>query len=156
MTSAKANHVDGNVLSLERDIGKVRDKIDYPLVSPGEYEARFKNYKTFQMYGSGGKLRAFFVISDPGPAFGEAVPKFWNVDLTKRGFTVGTRSAFLRDFCRLFPAYRLTRRDRIPLSDFYGKAFRIRVETVDKDRNRKPIPEQLRYSKVAEILVVQC
>ena len=126
-----------SLLTVASSVGKVRDEIEYPFVPPGEYEARFQKHSTFQMYGGAGKLRAFFVISDTGPAFGVAVPIFWNVNLTKRGFTVGTRSVFLREFCRLFPEYRPTRRDRIPMSYFHGKAFRIRVETVDKDRSRK-------------------
>ncbi len=145
-----------SLLTVESSVGKVRDEIEYPFVPPDEYEARYKNHGTYRQYGGGEKLRAFFVISDPGPAFGLAVPRFWNVTLTKRGFKVGKRSTFLREFCRLFPNYRPTRSDRIPMDYFRGKAFRIRVETVDKDRNRQPIPEQLRYSKVAEILVVLC
>ena len=156
MPVPKAHQNTENLLYLEKGIGKVCDKIDYPLVPPGEYEARFKNYETFQMYGGGGKLRAFFTITDPGPAFGVAVPRFWNVTLTKRGFTVGKRTVFLREFCRLFPEYRLMRRERIPMSYFRGKAFMIRVQTVDTDRQRRAIPEQVHYSKVAEILKVLC
>jgi hypothetical protein len=152
----KAHQNTENLLYLEKGIGKVHDKIEYPLVAPGEYEARYKDHRTFRQYGGGEKLRAFFVIEDQGPAFAVAVPRFWNVSLTKRGFTVGKRSAFLREFCRLFPEYRPTRSDRIPMDYFRGKAFRIRVQTVVKDRNRKPIPEQVQYSKVAEIMGVLC
>jgi hypothetical protein len=131
--------------------GRIEDRVEYPLVPPGEYEARYRNHTTFKLHGGGEKLRAFFVISDTGEAFCTAVPCFWGVTLTKTGFKAGTRTKFLREFCRLFPDYRPSRNDRIPMSRFKGKAFQIRVVTVDKDRKGNSIPPQLHYSKIAEI-----
>ena len=134
--------------------GRVVDQREYPLIPPGTYEARYHSHLTFPLYGGAGKLRMFFTISDVGPGFSASIPKFWNVQLTKSGFKVGTRSALLRDLCRLFPDYRPSRKDRIPLAWFKNRSSVIRIVSVTTDRLQGPIPPQLHYSKVQEILEV--
>jgi len=134
--------------------GVVNDRIEIPLVSPGTYTARYKRHETFRAFGSAEKLAVYFTIDEPGEAWGLTFPRFWNVKLTKRGFTVGKRSSFLRDFCRLFPDFRPRRKDRIPVKMFAGRQVLVKVVTVVQSEKRKPIPEALQYSKIAEILEV--
>ena len=140
-------------IDFDKHGGSVRDRVELPWVPPGEYEARYRNHDTFEVFRSD-KLCVFFTISDLGEGFGLTVPRFWNVTLTRHGFTAGTRSQLLREFCRLFPDWHPQRSDRVPISYFKGKAVRIRVQTVDTDRKQNPIPKQLHYSKVAKILEV--
>lgn len=154
MVRSSKTQRSAKIVTLGGDAGHVSDQREYPLIPPGKYEARYHSHQTFPLYGSAGKLRIFFTISDIGPGFGASIPKFWNVQLTKSGFKAGTRSALLRDLCRLFPEYRPTRKDRIPLSWFRNKSSVIRVATVTTDRSQQPIPPQLQYSKVQEILEV--
>jgi hypothetical protein len=46
----------------------------------------------------------------------------------------------------------LRRGERPSIEDLIGKMFAVRVETVTIDHHKDPLPEQLRYSRVAKLL----
>ncbi len=136
--------------------GEVKDAIEYPFIPPGEYEATYKTHALFKMYGGAHKLRVFFTVTDDDDrnAFGLSVPWFSNITITSmknHSWTAGKRTKFMETFCSLFHEYNPRRQKRIPMDKFKGKAFRIKVVTVNRNRNKDERPESLHYSKVLEL-----
>ena len=129
------------------------DEVAMPHIADGEYEAVYKCHEVFVMYGGAQKLRTMFQIADQSEYSGVLVPKFWSIKIVNKkngSWSAGSRSAFARDFCSLFPDFN-PRKERVSMSRLKGKLVSIRVVTVDKDRAGRPIPEYLRYSKIKEI-----
>lgn len=138
--------------------GRVDDSIAYPLIEPGEYAAVCHRWSLvkFRQFGGAEKLVAWFTFLDAGECFGVELPRFWRVEICgtgkRRRFKAGTRSTFARDFCRIFPDHRPHQGAPWPMDRVVGQQFLVRVETVTRDAKGKTIPEQIRYSRIAEIL----
>lgn len=130
-----------------------------PRIKPGEYDLSFVRYETARMFrGKAEKLVMYFKIVSMGEYFDAVLPRYYNVEKigpkrrTNGRFKAGTKGDFLREYCTLFPN-RIGRRDRIPMSPFKNCLIRGNVVTVKEARGR-PIPPELQYSKIAQLLEV--
>ena len=130
-----------------------------PLIKPGFYEVMLDGFETAVMYsGKANKLILTFRVVEFGPAFGEKIPRYYNVDRIigrpqKGGrFKVSKKRDFTREFLTLFN-YSPKRLDRLPMSLFEGVTIQAKIETVKESRGRS-IPRQVQYSKVQQLIKV--
>ena len=123
-----------------------------PLIGEGEYEAVLAK-RVLRHVNSAKKLELRFRITSFGKAFGKTIPCFYNVksiSIKKGTFRVGWKSRYVREYARLFPVpSNLKRFSTAPLK---GRIVRLRVKTVTHDSRQQAIPDDLRYSVVAELL----
>lgn len=129
------------------------------LVKPGTYIVRLDHFETAVMFnGKAPKLILTFAVEDLGSAFGKRLPRYYNVaNLVGRPgiggkFKASRKGDFLREYCSLF-SNRISRLDRLPMSEFKNKSIKVEVVTVKESRGRV-IPEPLRYSKIARLIKV--
>ena len=125
-----------------------------PLLPPGDYDAicnaadvrptfqgRWSLFLTFQIYGSPyDGARVHFIAPLPPRQrgrFARAHPH---------------SSKFYRAWIIASGGQRPSRRDRMSLEPFKHKMFRIRVRTVVKDHQQRPLLLSLQYSVVDELL----
>ena len=130
-----------------------------PLIPPGMYEAYFDRWQTAALYGGKSKkLILWFALADPG-VMGIRLARYYNVTALKGKpgdfghFKVGPKSHFARDYCRLIGNPR--RLDRLSVSRFQNKVFRVKVRTVTKGADQASIAECLQYSVIGELLGLQ-
>lgn len=130
-----------------------------PLVPPGEYEAYFDRWQTAAlMGGKAKKLILWFALATPG-VMGTRLPRYYNVRTLKGKprlnghFTVGPKSDFAREYCRLLGPPR--RRDRFSVSRFENKLFSVKVRTVQSGADQSRIAECLQYSVIGKLLRLQ-
>jgi hypothetical protein len=127
-----------------------------PLVRPGIYEMALINYRTASYFRSP-KLVLTFRIVTFGEFFGTEVDRFYNVKCIKgkparRGlFKVGARSDFIREYCLISHAS-INRLDRISMTPLFNAVVTGKIETVKLDSRQRSIPEQIKYSRVSEII----
>lgn len=126
------------------------------LIPPGFYELAFINHRTANMFGGRvGKLLLFFHVIDQGPHFHTMLTRYFNCELAGKGrqgggFSVSWTSDLVRELGRVgvFPR----RRDRISFQSLQQVIVRGRVTTVERDYRQRPLPAELRYSVIAELL----
>ena len=131
------------------------DGIIWPLIPEGDYVARYTGCDTKYMFHG---LKAFlhFEIVDSGPHFGTKLFRAYNVKpagRTKKGewkFKLVPRSQMFLDLCRVYE--RKQRRDRISLNGLKSMLLRIRVRTVNKDYQQRPLQESIKYSVVSDLI----
>lgn len=68
---------------------------------------------------------------------------------------VGRNSTYLREWTIANQDKPPRRRDRMPLSKFFGKVFLVQLETIERAWDGRLHPSSLRYSKVAAILSLE-
>jgi len=131
-----------------------------PKITPGEYDLVYVRHETARMFkGRAHKLTMLFRIVTMGEFFEAELPRYYNVQNVARkrkkngNFKVGLKCDFIREYYTLFPG-RITRRDRIPMSPFKGSIITGRVITVKEARGR-PIPTELQYSRIDQLLGVK-
>ena len=131
-----------------------------PKITPGNYDLVYVRHETARMFkGKAHKLIMHFRIVTMGEFFEAELPRYYNVmnvapKRKKNGnFKAGLKCDFLREYCTLFPG-RLNRRDRIPMSPFKGSIILGKVITVKEARGR-PIPTELQYSRIDQLLGVK-
>lgn len=127
-----------------------------PLIRPGIYEMALITYRTASYHRSP-KLVLKFRIVSYGEFFETEVERFYNVKSIKgkpggKGFfKVGARGDFIREYCLISQAS-INRLDRIAMTPLFNVVVIGKIETVKLDSKQRSIPEQLRYSKVSEII----
>ncbi|MDC0178332.1 hypothetical protein OAI75_00855 [Woeseiaceae bacterium] len=127
------------------------------LVPPGEYQLAFMGQETKYIFRSQ-KLYMHFRIVDFGPHFEKKVTRYYGVRIIgkprKSGrFKAGWHSDLMTEYVSLFG--RLPKRtSEIPITPYKKHILLGRVETVTNNRVRRPYPELLHYSRVAELLRV--
>jgi hypothetical protein len=129
------------------------------LVPPGLYSLRYMHYETGYLHGRAPKVIVWLSICDPGPAFGKAVARYYNVRACgarrRKGgtFRVGWKSRLVREYGLVegLPS----RTDRTYLDALGRHLLEGRIETVSHDSNRKPIPPSAQYSVCTEITGVR-
>lgn len=106
-----------------------------PLIPAGVYSVAFVAYETHKFFSRSLKAIFWFRIVDYGEHFGKVIPRYDNVKrlVGKPGrngqFVPGRSSDFLREYCRISTG-RITRLDRLPLTDFQKALIRVRVRVV--------------------------
>lgn len=130
-------------------------EIELPHLKPGTYEAAFDTWETLRLFGGRAqKLVLWFTVLDPGE-MGARLPRYYNVRQIigkprRRGqFKAGPKSAFVRDYYKLHGAPK--RKDRISVSRFENKRYRIKVRTVKEGADQKGLHEGLQYSVIENI-----
>ena len=129
----------------------------YCLIPDDRYLVNFIYYRTKFMLQGIPKIELWFEICDENNNYnGLYIPKWYNCTECKQprengNFKVGRRSNFSIDFIRLFN-YEIKRRDRAPMSYFKKHYYLIETETVTTNFQQKKYPDQLKYSKVKQII----
>ena len=125
------------------------------LIKPGDYEVTLNSYWKGFLYGRAPKLILVFRILDECPHFGKHLYRCYNI----RGFTKrkeiipkGWHSDFVREYSRLFGAP-MRLRD-IGIRPYRNKVFACRVRTVEKDSKQRPLPHDMKYSVIDELIKV--
>lgn len=129
---------------------------ELPCIPPGKYEMGFDTWETCALYGGRArKLILWFAVLSP-EYMGLRIPRYYNVrELNgkpgKRGrFKVGKKSDFLREFVHVHGMP--DRLDRISPARYQGNKYLAKVRTVETGNRNRPIPKELRYSVVDQII----
>jgi len=130
-------------------------------IPEGEYVVEFVGYYTTTMFAQRTpKLCMQFGIVE-GDFAGIPLEQFHTVDRLygdagpKGSFKPkGQTCKLMIEFCRCFHDQKIDRLDRIPMSRWESGRFIAKVRTVSENHQRTDIPNQLRYSVIAEILGV--
>ena len=126
------------------------------LIKPGGYEVALVRYWKGFLYGRSSKLILVFRIVTEGFYYGQHIYRCYNIKgLTKRKEIIpkGWHSDFVREYSRLFGMPRKLR--DIGIRQFKHKVFKCRVRTVKKDFKQRPLPDDMQYSVIDELLEVQ-
>lgn len=127
-----------------------------PHIPPGVYTLAFETGQTWVYFGRSPKVVMWFRVVSYGPHFGAVLPRYYNVKQIKGKprkngeFKAGPSSDLVREYARIFNTR--PRLDRISFSQYKGISISGRVETVQKDREQKELPEVLHYSVINELL----
>lgn len=128
---------------------------EWPLISPGEYEAAFLHHETDnKAFGGAPKLYAHFSLIDPG-VMGKVLYKAFNVKSLKGKpgkngkFTLSHRQDLTFLLCDLDHKVRL---DRVSLHMLKEGTWRVRVRSVTRDSRQRSLPPQLQYSVIDTVL----
>jgi hypothetical protein len=121
-----------------------------PLVEPGRYvgvttAVKRHSYKGIRDY----LLLSFDLFANHdgmvnGEVVAQGVPHFMSLD------SVGPRSKYSRLLSIFFPDR--PQAERLAASDLLGKVAEVEVETVVLDASQEALLEELRYSRVSEVL----
>ena len=126
------------------------------LIKPGTYEVVLVRYWKGYLYGKSSKLILVFRIVTEGPHYGQHLYRCYNIKgLTKRKEIIpkGWHSDFVREYSKLFGMPRKLR--DIGVRKFKNKLFKCSVRTVTKDFKQRPLPHDMQYSIIGELLEVQ-
>ncbi len=126
------------------------------LLRPGVYDLVFERRWLGKVHGNAFKLALWFRVVQPGDGYGARVARFYNIkqaDRSRRHFSVGPHSDFVREYRSLFPGALRTLRD-IPVEPFRNVIVRGRIKTVDTDRHQNSLPDAIRYSVVEALLEI--
>lgn len=134
---------------------------DYGVLIPaGEYQLKLVDHYTAIKFSSPRLILVFQVI-DFGEHHGCQLERFFYVrDLKGKPRRKGAcwhkaRGDFMIEYCTVLPDARKPRLDRVPIEPLYNHVIIGRVATVKHNNQQKKLPEQLWYSKVAELLRVE-
>ncbi len=124
-----------------------------PCIPEGVYEVAYSHHETTTVFQTP-KLFVWFRITSFGPHLGVKLYRPYRVKRLKGkvgrggGFEAGRRSNIYKDIVRML---NLTARPKyLSGRDFANRIWKVRVRTVRKDYQGKPIPEWDRYSVVSE------
>lgn len=129
----------------------------WPLVPDGKYSAKLVSFETAIVFSP--KVFLHFEIITPGPYMGERLFRAYRVHQLrgrprKRGqFKLRAGSELYRTICRLYPDQK--RPDRIALTPLMRLVLQVRTRTVTTDHKQNPLPDNLQYSVVDEIIKVE-
>ena len=131
------------------------DTEDLVLVPPGEYVLMHESHGVRSIFKDW-KLYMAFRIVDGQEHSGKKLFRYYNISYSSRPngkqiIKAGWYSDLMREFVGLFDE-KPRREDEIPLTRFNGHRFIGNVETVVKNAKGRPIPELVRYSRVAQLL----
>jgi len=126
-----------------------------PLIPEGKYKARCLHHELIMMWGEP-KLVLDFQITDFGEYFETVIPRYYSVKKiggSGRFKPLTKTCTLIREWFLCHPdSPRSMRFDRIPMSQWTKGEYEIMAATVIKNFQQKPLPEQLRYSRVSAIL----
>jgi hypothetical protein len=128
-------------------------------VEPGLYDLAYLYYETRFLHNRSPKLVVWFKIITMGSDFEKKVPRYYNVKrligkARKNGdFKVGQKSDFLREFFTVSTAP-VTRLDRIPMGKLGEQIIQGNIDSVTTGYDQRPIPKQLQYSVVRQLVGV--
>jgi len=143
-----------NVVAL--NLSEVGEEL--PLLPEGEYVVGYVKHVTFEQFRSK-KVVFYFQIIDHGKWHGAILERFYNVErfTSKRGkngsFIPPPRGNFMLDYAMCFGMP--LRRDRISLTRFEGKLFRVKVRTVKQNHEQRKYPESMQHSVIDSILGIE-
>lgn len=127
-----------------------------PLIKPGLYDFVLVDFRTAKMFmGKAPKLIMDFRIVTQGEYFEVVLSRYYNVARIigkpeRHGrFKASTKGDFLREYMTLFPS-KVSRLDRVPMSNFETVMIEGKVETVIRSRGRD-IPKPLQYSRISQL-----
>ena len=142
-----------NVSRLPCNVGTLDG--DKPWIPDGEYELGYLDYSTFFIFRVP-KVVVRFKVLTFGDEFEKVVERWYRVKKIQGhprrygNFTVGSSSDCFREFCRLNHQHR--RKDRISYASIAHKIVIGRVRSVTIGSNQRELPEQAKYSVIAELL----
>ena len=149
--------------------GKLRNIVEVPehaddesvLIPEGEYCMKLVSQHTAVQFGVP-KLILVFKITDFGPFLGVKLKAYFNVAalLGKAGIKGKVRHKrtgdFMIQYFTVLPmAARIKRLDRVPMEPLYNAEIVCKVRTVKLNSIRQPLPEQLWYSKVEQLVKIE-
>jgi hypothetical protein len=125
-----------------------------PMIPPGDYLARFIGHETAVLFAKAHKVALQLEICE-GPYQGIRLMRYFRVKqlVGKPGkggkFKLAAGGDLYRMLARVLDVR--TRPDRISLRDLKTMLFKIRVRTVTKDRDNRPLAEGVQYSVIDSI-----
>lgn len=128
-----------------------------PQIPDGEYCFKLRRHITGIMFGSP-RLVLEFSIIDMGEYHGTVLKKYYNVrkligKAGKKGrFLAKPTGDLLIELCTLFPQWKITRLDRVPLDGLYNSIIKGKTRTVTNNNQRKKLPGQLKYSVIEKLI----
>ncbi len=128
-----------------------------PLIPAGVYLLKLQAHSTGLYFGQPRLVLRFSVV-DMGEYHGTTVYRYYNVQklIGKPGvngrFKPPRSGDFLIEFFQIARDCACPRLDRISLDPLYRKILVGRVRTVGRNNLQKTVPDQLKYSLVAELL----
>jgi hypothetical protein len=123
-----------------------------PLIVPGKYQMRFKDWETRILFGRQAKVGVLLEVCEYGPHFGMRFVRWYNArELKGRPgrngrFVAGWSSDLVREYTSIVDLP--TRSDRVALSRLRNFLLLGQVVTVTKDRRQRALPLALHYSTV--------
>jgi hypothetical protein len=153
MTTATKHEAKKNALhdpaDDDLDLGYLDER---PVLIPeGEYEVGFRRASTrFKGFGRD-NVYLYFQIITPGEHVGLELYLPLRVS-PQKGCTAMAPSSALARAVAVALGHPASRRDRITLKVFKGKAFRVSVETIDRDSKKRKLPPVNHYSRIAMLL----
>lgn len=129
------------------------------LVPEGNYQLKLVGHYTAIKFNAPRLILVFRVI-DYGQFHGCLLERYFYVKSLKGkpgkngGCIHKPRGDFMIEYLGLFPEMRKPRLDRVSLQPLYENVITARIATVTRNNQQKKMPEQLHYSKVAELIEV--
>ena len=126
-------------------------------IPPGTYQVKYNYYATGYFLESP-KVTVYCSITDPEEYAGTPLERFYSVESLKGapkrygGFRAKARGDLNREVSTLLGP--ISRSDRISFAGLRGKTIICEVETVTKDRDKKPLPPDLQYSCIRRFVKV--
>lgn len=143
-------------------VGLHEEEVDEnPLIPEGEYRLKLLSHSTAMQFDTPRLILSFHVL-DFGSTYGTTLKAFFNVQKLKgkagkNGRVHHKRTGdFMVQYYTLLPeTVRIKRLDRVPLLPLYNNVIVGKVSTVRVNSKKVPLPEQLWYSKVAQLLRIE-
>ena len=124
--------------------------IEHPRIPEGDYLVRYLSHELHKKYhGFGDKLVIEFVITD-GDYQGITLLAFYNVTITKNGFTVRGASRYQREMRQLFPAPR----SNYPLRLLKDKTILAAGRTVTHGKGKRLLSKDEQYSVIEKLIQI--
>lgn len=118
-------------------------------IEQGEYKATFVRADTYPYLG-GCKLRVLCRICE-GRHEGIILGRHYNVKKHRKGWSVGKRSDFTREFQQVTQS-KIEQFDNVPIEELHQHVLLIRVRTVGKSSKGDELAPINRYSVIGELI----
>ena len=118
-----------------------------PLIPPGIYHAVFIRFERKQLFTNDySKLFVHFRIVDDGPCHGTELYRSYNLHRKTR------RESDLFKELKRINGRQVKRGEKLPLKLFGERVLKVNVRTVEKNSKQMTLPDDERYSVIAEVL----
>lgn len=134
----------------DRSFSQAIGQMGPALIPEGIYRLAFKRRKLVRRFDRG-VLELWFAVTDFGPQFGIEIPRYYNVQLSKKGraFTARPQSDFVVEYCAVFgkrPKFNCS-----PISLFDSIYAEGVVQTVTSSYKQRALPKAAQYSTIREL-----
>jgi len=163
MKSTSDNYINNTQNSPSDNIVEIRPNTDNAddsiLIKEGAYEAVLISWETVIMFGKP-KVEMYFKIIEFGDHLDKKFSGYYYVKRHKgkpgkKGkFIAKSSGDLLEQWYKVFPESSRLRPDRIPMQKLLNKPVKVKIKTVKLNYKGKPLPKQMYYSKVDEILPI--